>query len=677
MTIKNESFLLLEKSLSSKLDKSMRRGYIPALKKSASAARKGNFNEAREHINSIDVSPNIENKTKFINLIGMQAILFGAKDFKSAKNSSFYNQPPPEQLEKATKTIVMMLSVNANEGIKKQAHKLLDIEEANQKESEFTIQKSATNGFVREFVSNVGKNGKSFIDFGSSLHTSRLASWGFTVEAGLSGATAYKVSEVLDSRICPVCDYMNGKVFPVASARKKLEGLLDVTDPDQLKSIAKWPTQSKEGIANLQSMSDSELITAGWDTPPFHPLAVSQDTEFLSNSGWKLVKDATNKDLAFSMNPETRLVSWVPVVQRIKTTTTDNRMIHFISQNSDLLVTSEHQQCYETRLKNGTKVIRITDAQHLKKLSKVTLPKQGVWVGTDREFIDIGGRIVKFEILVEFLAYWISDGCVNKRGKNSYSISISTRKYQSKVNNTLTELIDGKVYSRKTKVECSDTILGKWLLKYVGKLCRGKRVPDIVLNSTPELITVFLNAYLQADGSVVKTNGKYGNKGSRVRTFYTANKKLEHQLCELIVKVGGTPSCTTQHNPQRVLNGRVIKPSTVYRIRWCTSKTATFGKSGKGDMVYVPYTGYVYCLELETNHIFYSRRNGKCIWTGNCRGILRKTSVAAPPTVPIVDLVRPAIETAIVESIIPDDIGLGGVIESVTALELFEILTGN
>ena len=272
MTVKNEAFLLLEDSLTSKLDKSMRRGYIPAIKRAASKARKGDFVSAREEINSINVTKNIENKRKFINLIGMQSILFGARDFNNSKNSSFFGKPPPDILEISTDTLVLMIALNANERIKRQAHKLIDIEEVAQKESTFIVQKGATNGFVRSFVSSIGDNGKATINIGSSLHTSRLASWGFTTEAELSGSISFVVSEVLDGRICPVCRHMNGKVFPVASAKTKLEGLLNVTDPEQLKAIAKWPNQSKQGLKALRAMTDDELIKAGWDTPPYHPL---------------------------------------------------------------------------------------------------------------------------------------------------------------------------------------------------------------------------------------------------------------------------------------------------------------------------------------------------------------------------------------------------------------------
>jgi len=271
MAIKNEAFLVLEFSLAQRLDTATKKEYLPKIRRAASDAIKGDFVSAHEEVNSINLTEAVESERKFIDLVGMQAILFGARDFHSAKNTSFAGNPPPVELKNATDTITKMLIQNTTEAVKSNAHNLLDIEQVAQNESEIVIQKATTKGFVRNFVSSVGKKGRGFVDIGSSLHTSRLASWGFTTEAELLGQTSFIVSEVLDGRTCPVCNLMNGKVFPVNTAKLRLESQLSINDPLELKAVAKWPSQTKSGIAKLESMSDSELISAGWDTPPYHP----------------------------------------------------------------------------------------------------------------------------------------------------------------------------------------------------------------------------------------------------------------------------------------------------------------------------------------------------------------------------------------------------------------------
>lgn len=271
MAVKNESFLVLEDSLASRVGNAVRRGLAAEVAKIASMGRKGEFTKAHTMTNKLDVRPFVEKQRKYIELVGMQAILYGARDFRRAKNTSFAKEGKPVLLDKAVETMILMLSENGNEAIKAVAHKMLETEEAAQKESQFQVAKAATDGFVKGFVSSVSKTGKGFVDMGSSLHTSRLASWGFTKEAQLLGHTSFMVSEVLDGRTCKVCKTMDGKVFPVAPALKKLEGLLSVDNPNDLKSMAPWPKQDKASLDKFTKMSDDDLMKAGWDTPPYHP----------------------------------------------------------------------------------------------------------------------------------------------------------------------------------------------------------------------------------------------------------------------------------------------------------------------------------------------------------------------------------------------------------------------
>ncbi len=272
MAVKNEAFLLLEDSLAQRMDKAVKSRYLNKIQKAASLARQGKFPDAHDLINSIDVTDGVEQQRKYIELVGMQAILFGARDFSAARDTIFSGKPPPDELKLATDSIITMFATALNEQIRKRAHRDLENEEVRQKESTVVVEKAATPGFVAATVRNSRKATKSTIDLAASLHTSRLASWGFTVEAEALDYEAYEVSEVLDGRTCEVCKHMDGKVFPVATAKRKLEGWLGVSDPNDLKSIAKWPGQSKADVQRLKNMSDSEIIGAGWDTPPYHPL---------------------------------------------------------------------------------------------------------------------------------------------------------------------------------------------------------------------------------------------------------------------------------------------------------------------------------------------------------------------------------------------------------------------
>lgn len=153
-------------------------------------------------------------------------------------------------------------------------------EEYIQKAAEKAIEKLAVQGKVtkaekiREFVSfidnSAGLAGKNNIKLISSLHNSRLAQYGFTVEAQVRAIQYYAINAVLDGRTSDICKHMDGKVFPVEYAYEQSIKLMATEDPDELKYLAPWAT-NKGDLAAMKSMNTGELMAAGWALPPFHP----------------------------------------------------------------------------------------------------------------------------------------------------------------------------------------------------------------------------------------------------------------------------------------------------------------------------------------------------------------------------------------------------------------------
>ena len=129
--------------------------------------------------------------------------------------------------------------------------------------------------------------GNQALQLASSLHTSRLASWGFLAEAEVRGFTTYKLSAVLDGRTSKFCEVINGKSFRVESARALIDQAVHADDPNELKTIQPWPDQSRASIKQFQGMSEEQLKSAGYTVPPFHPncrtIMTRIDQEFMSS----------------------------------------------------------------------------------------------------------------------------------------------------------------------------------------------------------------------------------------------------------------------------------------------------------------------------------------------------------------------------------------------------------
>ena len=113
--------------------------------------------------------------------------------------------------------------------------------------------------------------GKKLFDLAANLTTSRLVAFGFLSQAAKAGQVAYQVNAILDDRTCPVCVYMHGKTFAVNSEYGKVLQTLGTADPNGIKSLAPWPSQSKKGLLALYSLTMPELQSIGYGSPPYHP----------------------------------------------------------------------------------------------------------------------------------------------------------------------------------------------------------------------------------------------------------------------------------------------------------------------------------------------------------------------------------------------------------------------
>ena len=105
--------------------------------------------------------------------------------------------------------------------------------------------------------------GKGLIHVAGNLITSRLVSYGFLAQAQELLIDTYQVSEVLDHRICPVCETLHGKEFQVVRERARIEQLLQLQDSDELETAAPWPEQDPDSVKRLGALSEAEIQVNG------------------------------------------------------------------------------------------------------------------------------------------------------------------------------------------------------------------------------------------------------------------------------------------------------------------------------------------------------------------------------------------------------------------------------
>lgn len=347
--------------------------------------------------------------------------------------------------------------------------------------------------------------------------------------------------------------------------------------------------------------------------PPFHPFCYSSDTEVLTKDGFIFFENLTGDELVATLNPETRSLEYQPIKRIIKYEY-NGEMILYKNRNIDLLVTPDHRFPYISKWDNDTKEvpkIKWKLAKNLK--TSDLLMRNCLWEGK------INNPFPKFSLepFIRFMAWWLSDGSETER-KGIYQTKIAQ---EDKLDELIKDIkgLEVKLDIGKNGIYIFDKELGKYLMQF-GKSYQ-KFIPQWIKDLPSYLLRMFLNTYVKADG--YKKKGKIW-KGYKFRdsyTYFTTSKRLSDGLGEIILKVGNHPSFRTQHPTEHTdSRGRVFKgkyPMDV--ISECYSKYSIVKPSyiSKED-----YNGTVWCVEAEKNHIIYVRRNGKCLWCGNCRCII-------------------------------------------------------
>ena len=357
------------------------------------------------------------------------------------------------------------------------------------------------------------------------------------------------------------------------------------------------------------------FLWTGW-----HPQCYSDDTELMTNNGWKLFENLHKDDLIFSLNPETKQPEWVKFVKFIKYHR-KGKMYQFHNRNLDMLVTPDHKMIYVNKSDGKT----LMDNKVAEEFTPTMggLYRSSDYAAESIEKIKIGKHDIDFNLFTEFMAYYLAEGSLFWTRRNQIKISQCRVKHQKqyetikscleKMPFAFSEIQGGFYFNDPDFYE---------YLKQFGK-SPEKHIPAGIKNSSPEQMRIFLDAYVICDGLTKKAKSFVGNRGglhtpkNDEKTYFTSSKKMAADIGELLVKMGKRPSYRFSAKKGEVKthrNGDYITNNDNIIISECNSKTATVYQKTE-----VNYDGFVYDIELEKNHIFYVRRNGKCVWGSNCR----------------------------------------------------------
>lgn len=386
--------------------------------------------------------------------------------------------------------------------------------------------------------------------------------------------------------------------------------------------ISDIPTKVGQLENDKNYVTQAELGNAGYGDMV---KCYNVDTDILTDRGFINITQLNKQDKVATLNPSNDEIVYQPVKNIYKYSNID-KLYEISNQQIDLSVTLNHKMYIKKRGKDYFELVEAKDIIG----KRVEYKKDGIWKCDYKPYVEIEDVKIPIKIYAEFMGYYLSEGCtinaVNGRGAKDYLICITqvkpkTKEKMFKVTEQVAFLFGRNAFVNNSKnIKISDKRLYNHLHPF-GKSYE-KYIPDIIMNSTQEVIRIFLEAYIDGDGN--RKNDC--NRKTEQWSIFTTSKKMADQLQELALKAGWSANISEINKIGDIsyINGRkVISKHICYRIGFNKKKNTSMvnhghvKKQNAQSEGIVKYGGSVIGVEVAKYHTLYVRRNGKAVWSGN------------------------------------------------------------
>lgn len=375
-----------------------------------------------------------------------------------------------------------------------------------------------------------------------------------------------------------------------------------------------------------RSFRQPQILTG--DTRDMNRSCYSDDTETLTENGWKLIDEIAADEKVAAYDPEKHRVEFVIPAERHVHEVENELLYHFENAHTDILVTAEHKMLmrpfYErTESEREWRGVEAKDLNNTRFRFRVA-PDVGSWRAPGLAPFMTVPRLesctnlrkdghqhepIQIEDFLEFLGYWISEGSLlqTQDPMSPYWVTLSQKK--PKVREKIQALLDRlpwrySVYEAKdgtTRWKISNKCLRDYLLQNCGGKSGDKRIPAAIMQSSEAHLRVIYQALMDGDG----TADSRENRTARI--YYTKSTVLADQVQEVTFLLG--------------YRTRIVPGAGVWRVEH--SEHSETCMTRERHLTLVPYTGRVYCFSVPSHGYFVTRRNGKVAIQGNTAEIAK------------------------------------------------------
>lgn len=355
---------------------------------------------------------------------------------------------------------------------------------------------------------------------------------------------------------------------------------------------------------------------------PIGPRACfSDDTEILTDTGWKKMMDATLKDKIATLDKNGGLEyqhSTEIIKQRYI-----GELIAFSNYQCDLLVTPNHSMYVRERDDLKRKQFKLLPAYESIRWERARMLKVAAYDAKDQEWFCFplnaeARKNAKFPWVekitmddwLEFFGYFITEGCTYKRrrkrivngklyeGQDYYVLIAQSEEKNSENYEKIKRCLTRLPFTFGVFNDHQFYIANKQLYFYLNQFGKShqKFIPRDLLGLSHRQLTILFEAMMLGDGS------------KRGDVYFSNSYRLISNFQELLLKVGYAGNISMHDKRKR-------KP--LYNIHILNRFNSKYKTPSYPKQTVKWYDGFVYCVTVP-NHIVFVRRNGKALFCGNC-----------------------------------------------------------
>ncbi|MEW5920116.1 MAG: ribonucleoside triphosphate reductase [Bacillota bacterium] len=353
----------------------------------------------------------------------------------------------------------------------------------------------------------------------------------------------------------------------------------------------------------------------------------AEDTQVLTDSGWKYFYAVSEGDQVYTLNNETNEVEIQKPVRYFEYDY-NGTMYHFNNSKVNLFVTPNHNMVVDQYSPyNG--------ARYLRKIIKARdfnpnidfIPKQAEWLGNEKEVfflpaIEIEyyrnyGKIYekrireKKEIHMDdwlaFFGFWLAEGSTYLHKRDRHNRNKVYYEYQVRIHQNegetaseferILQRLPFKYSKKQDKKKIEFCIWDKQLFSYLRQFGKAgnKFIPQEIKSLSKRQLEILFDWLMKGNG--------YTGHGNT--TYNTKSERLADDVQELVMKLSYASSIYKRK-----------KGNASWFVVSISKNQRNYIRNGVEKK---EYKGKVYCLEVP-NHTLYVRRKGKPAWCGNSAG---------------------------------------------------------